>query len=581
MLCVTGQEGSSTDPCRSSRICVWDLVHRTLMREIHGLAGRVMHLDISPDSRFLIAVGANHMLIVYDLAAGETVAQKRIEISENTECVFARTSESKDDNSLYLFALISDKTILKFTLSFDIKALSYIVSPPTVIKSIPGLVRRPFRSIALNDGSVLIANQSGDISHYHLVRDQFLGTLTFPGAVIDLDLHKAGQLLVLCYQSSTQKSTIHRFNIADRILSSVTVPEDDIVSVRSSSYGETFLYMTRDGRLMSSSSPGSPPIITMMVSKAVGLQTTYNKDGTDPILVVNCGNSFEVWSIDTDMFVRKYRTNFLKQKFGNCTTFSSRYDENSIITVCGFESGAIQVYSNSDLRSTLEQAHRGPVGSVAIASKYFVSGGSQDSNVRIWSLSKKTPQLMTQCSGQSSGAISSIRIDESDERKFFYANNRREIFGFDLVTEKIFMKKLLGDIVDMRIGRISATGQYTDTVVIATHKGGQTCVWDPDFAEPVAAATHSDHPGTSATTTCFALTQQVDPTALVGDKDGKFNIYKIGKKIEKISQINHSIISENSSKLIACEIIEMEDQKTFCVCLDNLGTIYLSLLPSL
>jgi len=562
-ICITGQMGSIEKPNRDSPVFVWDLPRRRLLWEFRGLAGKVLSLDLSRDNRFVLAVGLNDLLIVFDVETGDTVASKRLAVSESTKCVFASIPEQ----DVHKFAVITESAILSFTLSFDVRTLSYLLSPPETIKTIGGLSRKPVRVVALSDGGgIVIANQSGDLSLYNLAHNQFIGTITLGAPVLDIDRCPDDSLLVLCQETATntRRSFVRKVNVHQKTVIPVVTPTADIVSLRATPNDVNhFLYETRDGNIHSSD---THDLVTHTIrSKAVGIQTVST--GTESLLLVNTSDAYECWII-TESLCRESRVNF-PSKFGSCVSIDAIHHSNeSTFIVCGFDSGAVTVYRDGCLYSKTDLAHRGPVGSVGISLKYSVTGGKDDSTFRIWSLTT-TPQLVFQCT-PSLCSITCIRPDKWNERKIYFANDKREIFGFDLDSEKVFFKQScvkFGDIADIEIAQIS-NNEYLDTVILSVHKCGRVSVWDPYFATPIATRELGDN------MECLAVTSKTNPVVITASRQGKIHLLSTEEKLSELKVFQHPIVSQNTAKLTATKIIETNGEPLI-VTLDEFGTITL------
>ena len=552
LLCATGQVGSSSSPNRLAPILIWDLTHRKLVRELHGLAGRVLSLDISSDNKFIVALGLNDLLIVFDIEIGETVASKRIAVSDSIKCVFARPI-----SEIYKFAVITESSVLSFSLSFETRSLSFTLSSPQVVKSPTGLIRHPNRVLALSDGAVLIVNQSGDISHYNLLTNQFIGVISQVSSVVDIDRFPDDSILVLCHTPR-----LIRINLADKSFTNIVFPQDEIITAIQTCSNDSFLFQAQDGRICLSTS--ATPILTMPTCRPTGVQF-LTRENESPCLVVTTTDSIELWSIGKTRFSR-FSKIMLPKKFGECLSLSCRDD----FVACGFESGSVQIFQNRKFLSTID-SHRGPVSALALGPNFLVSGGQDDSTVRIWTLSK-TPQLVCQVT-QSIGAITFVSICES---QIFYCNNKREIFGFELKSEKIIAKfscVKFGDITGLEKSRIQ-NGEYIDTVLVSSHKCGKLCVWDADYP---------DHPihrfQWERNIDCVGVQDvETDPKILIGSRDGLVALLQLSAKfgIQKISEKNHPIISASKTKLCEIRIVKMGDDM-FAITRDDLGTI--SLFP--
>jgi len=497
ILC-SGQSGSPTDPSQCASICVWDLIHRKLLRVSKGLAGSVISLDISPDSRFMIGIGLNDLFLIWEIESGETVFSKRIIVSDTCTCKF--TPSLGDE---YTFCIITDSSVTVNHLHFDLTAMSFKVRDSNSV-SLGCINNRrrwnPSGLCFMSDGTLLIPSGSGEVYVYSITQlgGKFVGAINLEGGGV-VGIARVGhdsRILAACadnrlrYLDRIQGSQNPQFIVSDPQLP--PIGHGPIRDIYGSDFDDCFLLKFFDGNIFFySQSPSSDPLVsfTQQSIESVNLMPTQNT------VILNTGSHVEFF--DSSHQRRIHDIKFSDLKFGKCTCISS---SSRGLVVCGFESGAVTGYqwdvTSHHLSFVIPLAHRGSVGCIECGKFFFVTGGSQDSTVRVWRFDG-SPNAIQQFTN-SVGGILCIAIDSMDAHaepateNIVYANDKREIFVTrgDKLLVKFFSASagISGDVSGLGVSRIHTEGaaaEYIDPVVVTSHACGKICVWDYDYPNPI------------------------------------------------------------------------------------------------
>lgn len=467
-LCATGQLGSVSQPGQPSKLLVWDIPRQKLVWEVGGLAGSVVSVDISWDSRFIVASGENLLVIVFDVCQGEIVYTRRVE-SICKMCFFSQVSNSQD----YVFLTVLETQIFKNTLKFDLTSMTHTVCTEKISSS--NLHRKPVDAVVLGDYSVL-SSTTGDLSVYSIAEGKFLGTFLCGDLPIGLMAGISGEefacvagmhkiLLIRMSENPSMSLKIDKEVYCSWI--------DKISALSFSAPDRNLLLSLADGSTVAvniddSSKDAIKALPFYRSSSKVTVLTTHESIPKQVITAGNLASEITRWDSESLSPIHKIP---LAKSDTHVTCLS--VCESQIF--CGLSSGQIKVLLDDKTRFEIPAAHRGPVTSIdSYVNGYYVSGG-EDSVVRVWIQSK----LLTQFS-QSSGSILGVLIDRNDENTTVFAyNNKREIFALDLKAVKL-RKKFSA----IKFGNIVGMVQKTyglDLVLVTAHYEGHIVVWDIDY----------------------------------------------------------------------------------------------------
>ena len=467
-LCATGQVGSVRQPGQPSKLIVWDIPRQKLLWEVVGLAGSVISVDISWDSRFIVASGENLLIIVFDVDQGEIVYTRRVETICKI-CVFSQISNTQD----YIFMTVLETQIFKNTLKFDLTSMTHTVCTEKIHSN--NLHRKPVDAVVLGDYSV-ISSTTGDLSVYSISEGKFLGNFLcgeLPiGFMAAISRKKfacvAGMHRILLIEMSDNPSV--SLKIENELYCS---SNEKISAISFSSPDRNLLISLADGSTVAVSIDGSSKDAMKAFpfhrsSSKVTVLTTHESIPKQVITAGNLSGEITRWNSETLSPIR----NISLAKSDTQVTCLSMCEGHIF---CGLSSGQIKVLFEDKVRFEIPAAHRGPVSCIdSYVNGYYVSGG-EDSVVRVWTQSK----LITQFS-QSSGSILGVLIDRSDENTTVFAyNNKREIFALDLKAVKL-RKKFSA----IKFGNIVGMVQKTyglDLVLVTAHYEGYIGVWDIDY----------------------------------------------------------------------------------------------------
>jgi WD40 repeat protein len=492
-----------------------------LLYEVPGLAGRIFSLDISTDSRFLVAAAENCMIIVFDCENGEMVFSKRTE----TECKIVRFDPLISQEQ-YRFVSVFDSVVFSNTIIFDLTLMSYSVNT-SKLGSVSTPYRNPVDAVILND-NLFVSSATGDICIYSLSCGTFRGAMTIPiGPASLLTQMNDFELVAVCCGSNLVVLNVEGDLKVSRVIYE-TMNQVPIDSVSFSKPNKAFVIHLSDGRIITTLCDSNKSNQVLACTCPVIIKHLLAQ-GMDTVITAG-GHSLQIWSLKSSQILK---TASLK-KAGDITCMSL-FDKR---IACGHESGALHVFDAETLELLFEisSCHRGRVSAVCMTSNFCVTGG-KDCVVRVW----KGASYVTEFT-QSVGEIGGICLNKAHTEELVFYNEKRELFFASLKSGKVSKK-----FNTQKYGNITAMSQalfnHLDWVVVTAHLDGFIVLWDIDYPEPLKVFDVE----CKVTSLCVIELNSI----LFGSIDGKVGkIYKIetGPVSLKSNPLNDEPIIQMSSE---------------------------------
>jgi WD40 repeat protein len=439
-----------------------------MLYEVHGLAGRVLSIGFSSDSRFLVASGENCLVIVFDCFDGEMVYSRRSE-GACRWCGFAPSVTSHS----YTFVTIYDGACISNQMTFDLSTMSYIVDS----HKLGGIgLSRIVTSACIIDMTLFISSTTGDLCLYGLSDLSLRGALTLPSSSISLftplksDKTKiivvtGSNSLFLVDISEVPKLKVVKTLCPDRpnaITSVITNQRSDVFVSLSDGRFEKFNICENSTQCLAFRLLPSQPLIITVSDSTLVCGTTAGQ------LV-----SWDIpsWSLSSQISLRKSPVTALHVS-ADGTIFVGQAD------------GSISVFQpEKGERPTLEIpiGHKGEVSGLHAFGEFFASVGL-DCNLRLWKLRGKVVPVTEFSTAPAS--LGGVIIGDTGDNVYVYTH-KREVIQFSLKMNKMVKKmsalKLAGNIV----GMTSSLFQQRDFVIVTAHYDCRFIVWDFDYDCPL------------------------------------------------------------------------------------------------
>ena len=464
-ILVSGQKGSQILPGKPSKVIVWDIPKRKLVWEVTDLAGSVLSVDISPDSRFLVASGENLLQLVFDVHVGEIVYSKRSE-SVCQMCIFSDRISPIEE---YVFMTVFDSQVFKNTLHFDLLSMTHTVKSQKIPTT--NLLRKPVDVAILGDYCIL-SSTTGDLCVYSLSESKFCGPFTSGNQSISFIAATSGT--ELAYVSGSHKVAcieITPYPLSFKVSREVYSSEHKIIGICCCNANRNLLLSLSNGSAVSVDidSAEKPKVLPFFRSPSkISVITSHS---SIPHEIVSGTDNGEIWRWNSELLSPIECISLSKVGSVTCISVLDK------VIHCGFSSGQIKVLIDWKVRCEIPTAHRGSVTCIDSFSGFYVSGG-EDNVVRVWMHSSLLAQF-----SQSTGTILGLAIDRNYDKILYTYNNKREIFALDIKALKLvkkFSAVKFGNIVGM------AQKQHgLDSVLVTSHYEGFVVVWDFDYDAPL------------------------------------------------------------------------------------------------
>lgn len=512
-FCIAGHCGLVMVVGHPAPIYVWDMSSRRIVREVVGLAGKVVQIQCSYDSRFACASGANQLLMVFEIASGEIVYSRRTEQVAGF-CIFAPRSGAAEE---YKFVAVSEAVIDVYRMRFDLSLMKFSVITST--KACGNIYRKAASggicAVMPDETHLFISSLTGDVLVYTIEGNEvrFAGSIavgTLPVSAMsitdsgEIAAVAGGTKLVLLEYSKGKSLKLSR-----QIFETDHETRPTICSLEYAN--ESFWITTSDGVMQSVASSGGmmKHIADSMSSSAL---RSHSVADSSKIATVCANGDIQLW--DTSA-VRKILS-FNHSKASGLCTASSLHGH---VLACGYENGCVRLFElvqSGFLLGEIPAAHRGVVGCISLTEDLIYTGGLGDSTLRVWRRSSLTLPVCQVT--QSSGGVSFALPDKFNADIVYYANQRREIFAVSIFAAKVLVKfnssPKFGQVTGMaQIMLPSKNPAVSDPALVTSHEEGKLVFWDFDFQNPVKVFQLPDF-----VFTCLCL---ADETILAGAANGQ------------------------------------------------------------
>ena len=483
--CVSGQFGSRDKPGKPAPMIVWDIPHRKMLYELHGLAGRVVSLDTSTDSRFVVASGENCMLVVFDCSDGEMVYSRRTE----GVCALCRFEPMKEADE-YLFVTCFESTCFVNRMTFDLVVMGFSVS---TTKMAGTTVHRKPVDGAVIDSNFFMVSTTGDLLVYSLVSGSFRGSFSLgsesayrilaldeeqclvastSGKILQVQLHNGSHQIAKCvYQgisivdiALSQKNHLVYIMLVSGAMMTVDIASNEVAELGMKFFHSCPLLVVggaRSGNTVGLGTSKAEVLISDSSSLVPGLTLSHNK-----------GERVTSMHATGDLFL------------------------------VGYAAGQVRQYGKSGvLLLDIPSAHRGCVTALAGNDMYVATAG-MDGSVRVWKHTRHVTEFPC-------GRVGGILINDD---KIYFWTDMRELMMISVKLNRI-VKKFTANKYGNVVGFTFATYKELDQVIVSAHWDGSVVVWDFDYDLPVVVFTVGD-----SCLTC--ITSVSDNKVLCGTRSG-------------------------------------------------------------
>ena len=434
-----------------------------MLHEIQGLAGRIFSIDITGDSRFVVASAQNCMILVFDCENGELVFSKRTE----SECRLVRFDPliSQDE---YTFAAVFESFVLLNVIVFDLSLMSYSVTT-SKLGSISTPYRNPLDAVIQN-GYLFVSSSTGDICVYSLASGLFRGAVAIPlGPVSIMTAIGETEIAAICSGSKLVCLDLKSDIKVSRIVYECPLQ----ITIQSLSYSRsnrTCVLHRSDGRIITVAPDTTEQVNVIGCTCPNMIRHLLLRDENTAIL--GGGHFFHSWSLSDGLIEKTIES----KKSGNITCMT--ICETGI--ACGYDTGTLKLFdlSSFNIMTEIPSCHRGSISAICMSPNFCVTGGN-DCVVRVWKGARYVMEFT-----QSAGQIGGICLSKACEEEVVFYNEKREIFFGNLKTERISKK-----FNTHKYGNITSMSQVLfnqlDWVVVTGHYDGYIVLWDKDYPNPI------------------------------------------------------------------------------------------------
>lgn len=411
--------------------------------------------------------------MLVDCESGETVYSRRTE-GVCSICLFVDPPEQSFD---YCFITIQESVVYMNSVNFDLSLMNFAVSTLRISPTnCP--YRKPLDALAC-DGKLFLSSMTGDLCVFDLLSRSFIGCFTVT--------NEAVRLLSLIDDTSISVTTAsakimlvdlkENFRIISTLAENMTVTSMEYSRLRQSVFVQT-----PDGLIVSVPLDGQEVKIHSHFASAKVTSFACRMDGT---IAFASTKGVSLWNLSE---LKHTKSVHVPKASVSCLAVGS-----DCRILCGFESGALRVYTiDLELEYEIIACHRGSVSGSAGCSDYVATGGS-DGIIRIW---KYVSNIM-EFTQFASSRIGGIEVcNGTDNRILGVWNEKREIVYIDLKSKKIARK-----FTTNKLGNITGMAQMLfrkmDWVLVTSHIAGYVAVWDIDYPEPIACVNVRKLPLTS------------------------------------------------------------------------------------
>jgi WD40 repeat protein len=469
-LIASGQVGSPYKKGAVAPVVVWDFDNRQRYIEFAGLAHSVLCTRFSPDGRFLMATGANQMIIIWDVSTGEQVYSRKTE----SPCFVGAWGPIQDTGRYPSYTLCTtyDNQVLVHTLAFDIASMCYKPTSDVVQFPSSGLQRKHLSGLVRGE-FLLTGTAAGDVCVFSLKHKVFRTALpvcnngtTGITAFGDVVYVSGGDGRVKALKGYDTHWDVLAENVLEAGISALSVSSDGAELVCGTKNGKLF-------RLLSSDLTATLQAISHTD------EVTHVAFGTSSDAVCSVSRAGEVLVIDLSDYlpIMTIRTSTPARSAVCCS--ATRQGEAGEVIV-GYEDGFIRSWKlQRGVQHMLWElhAHRGGVHVVRETVNFIVTGG-HDCAVRFWHRTTRELLATFHCHAK---PITDIVVDNQSPHIVHSGSEDRLCVTYDLKQNKALVQHTTPS------SNITGLTQRKDREheVISCTMDGKLLFWDIDYPDPV------------------------------------------------------------------------------------------------
>lgn len=465
-LLASGQFGSPRLKGAVASVVVWDFDNRQRYCQFDGIANSVLCVRFTPDGRFLVATGANQMILIWDVSTGEQVYSRRTE----SPCYVAAWGAIQDTGGRYpsyTLCTTFDNQVLVHTLAFDIRSMCYALTSDKVEFPASGLQRKHISGIVINE-FLLTGTAAGDICVFSIKHKVFRTALPCCNNGIT-GLASNGDILYVAGGDGRVKALrghdLHWDVLAENVL------EAGAMALTISSDGAELVCGTKNGKLWRL-------LCSDLTATLQGISHTGEVSqlafGSTSDRVCSVSLAGEVYVIDLSDYMPVMQ---LTTKSPARSAVISASGEEVIV---GYDDGFVRSWKlQRGVGHMLWEmnAHRGGVNVVRETPDFIVTGG-HDCAVRFWH--RGIRELLATFHNHSKPVRDLIVDDQNPHIVHSGAEDRLQV-TYDLKHNKALVQHSTPS------SNITGLTQRKDREheVISSSLDGKLLFWDVDYAEPV------------------------------------------------------------------------------------------------
>mmetsp|Transcript_21963 Transcript_21963/g.62350 ORF Transcript_21963/g.62350 Transcript_21963/m.62350 type:complete len:624 (-) Transcript_21963:81-1952(-) len=465
-LVVSGQEGSPRQKGAVAPVFIWDFDNRQRFREFHGLAHSVFCTRFSPDGRFVVATGANQMIFVWDVSAGEAVYSRRTE----SVCYLAVWGPLLDPPSggrhpSYIICTTYDSQVFTHQMAFDIRSMGYALSSNAMQFPPSGLQRKHLCGLVLGD-FLITGTSAGDMCVFSLRSSVFRSALPVCNNGV-VCIAQAGDVLFLAGGDGRVKAVRGHDTQWDVLAENML--EAGITALTPSSDGAELVAGTRNGKLWRLLS--SDLTATLQAASHVG-EVTDVSFGASSDHVCTASDAGEVFLIDLSDYMPI--TTALAKSAARSAVLSSAGE-----ILAGYDDGFLRCWGGQRGESSLLwqlNAHRGGITSVRETANFIVTGGN-DCSVRFWHRSSR--ELLTTFTNHRK-PVADLLVDQALPNVVHSGSEDKLVVSYDLKQNKPLVQHFT------QSSNVTGLSQRKDREkeVVSSSLDGKILFWDIDYPDP-------------------------------------------------------------------------------------------------
>jgi len=414
-----------------------------------------------------VATGANQMIFVWDVSAGETVYSRRTE----SVCYLAVWGPMLEPppggrHPSYVLCTTYDSQVFMHQMAFDIRSMSYGLSSNAMQFPPAGLQRKHICGLVCGD-FLITGTSAGDMCVFSLKATVFRTAVPIcNNGVMSIAQH--GDVLYLAGGDGRVKAVRGHDTHWDKLAENVL--EAGIMALTPSSDGAELVAGTRSGkfwRLLASDLTS-----TLQAASHVG-EVTDVAFGASSDAVCTASDAGEVILMDLSDYMPI--TTSTAKSAARCATVSAANGE----ILAGYDDGFLRAWSTQRGESTMLwqiNAHRGGITSVKEGQNFIVTGGT-DCAVRVWHRTSR--ELLTSFANHRK-PVAEVLVDQVSPHIVHSGSEDKLVVSYDLKQNKPLVQHFT------QHSHVTGLSQRKDheQEVVSSSLDGKILFWDVDFPDP-------------------------------------------------------------------------------------------------